>query len=77
MFRNVRCSKMYLSTQLSCNCEKKKPQNNIIKTAEKINSIKELENKNFITNEIKQDVYKRDDFVFLFCRVIKVKTLCS
>lgn len=44
--------------------ENKKPQNNIIKTAEKINSIKELESKNFITNEIKQDVYKRDDFVF-------------
>lgn len=44
--------------------ENKKPQNNIIKTAEKINNIKELENKNFITNEIKQDIYKRDDFVF-------------
>ena len=44
--------------------ENKKPQNNTIKTAEKINSIKELERKNFVTNEIKQDVYKRDDFVF-------------
>lgn len=44
--------------------ENKKPQNNTIKTAEKINSIKELESKKFITNEIKQDAYKRDDFVF-------------
>jgi methylase of polypeptide subunit release factors len=44
--------------------ENKKPQNNTIKTAEKINNTKELENKNFITNEIKQDIYKRDDFVF-------------
>lgn len=44
--------------------ENKKPQNNIIKTAEKINHTKELESKNFITNEIKQDIYKRDDFVF-------------
>ena len=44
--------------------ENKTPQNNIIKTAEKINSIDELESKNFITNEIEQDVYKRDDFVF-------------
>jgi len=44
--------------------ENKKPQNNTIKTAEKINNTKELESKNFITNEIKQDIYKRDDFVF-------------
>ncbi|MDD5626173.1 MAG: transcriptional repressor LexA [Patescibacteria group bacterium] len=44
--------------------ENKKPQNNVIKTAEKITSIKELENKNFITNIIKQDIYKRDDLVF-------------
>lgn len=44
--------------------ENRKPQNNTIKTAEKINHTKELENKNFITNEIKQDIYKRDDFVF-------------
>ncbi|KKQ55453.1 MAG: methyltransferase BseMII protein [Parcubacteria group bacterium GW2011_GWA2_38_13] len=44
--------------------ENKKPQNNLIKTAEKINNTKELENKNFIINEIKQDIYKRDDFVF-------------
>jgi methylase of polypeptide subunit release factors len=45
--------------------ENKKPQNDtIIKTAEKINNIKELESKNFITNEIRQNVYKRDDFVF-------------
>jgi SOS regulatory protein LexA len=44
--------------------ENKKPQNNTIKTAEKINNTNELKNKNFITNEIKQDIYKRDDFVF-------------
>lgn len=44
--------------------ENKKPQNNTIKTAEKINNTKELESKNFIVNEIKQDIYKRDDFVF-------------
>lgn len=44
--------------------ENKKPQNNTIKTAEKINSTNELRNKNFITNEIRQDIYKRDDFVF-------------
>ncbi|MEK7131581.1 MAG: transcriptional repressor LexA [Patescibacteria group bacterium] len=44
--------------------ENKKPQNNIIKTAEKINNTNELKNKNFITNEIKQVIYKRDDFVF-------------
>ncbi len=44
--------------------ENKKPQNNKIKTAEKINSTKELENKNFATSEINQDSYKRDDFVF-------------
>ncbi len=44
--------------------ENKKPKNNIIKTAEKINNTQELANKSFFTNEIKQDVYKRDDFVF-------------
>ncbi len=44
--------------------DNKKPQNNIIKTVEKVSSIKELENKNFIISEIKQDIYKRDDLVF-------------
>lgn len=44
--------------------ENKKSQDNVIKTAEKINSTKELESKKFTTNEIKQNTYKRDDFVF-------------
>lgn len=44
--------------------DNKKPQNNIIKTVEKVRSANELENKNFIINEIKQDIYKRDDLVF-------------
>ncbi|MBA4319609.1 MAG: hypothetical protein C0412_14505, partial [Flavobacterium sp.] len=44
--------------------ENKKPNNNIIKTAEKISSTKELGDKSFITNKIEQDTYKRDDFVF-------------
>jgi SOS regulatory protein LexA len=44
--------------------ENEKPNNNVIKTAEKITSTEELGNKSFITNEIKQNTYKRDDFVF-------------
>ena len=44
--------------------ENRKPNNNLIKTAEKVNGTKELGDKSFITNEIKQDIYKRDDFVF-------------
>lgn len=42
----------------------KKPKNNIIKTAEKINHTSELKNKNFVTSNIIQDTYKRDDNVF-------------
>lgn len=42
----------------------KKPENNIIKTAEKIIDTEELKNKKFIASKIKQDLYKRDDFVF-------------
>lgn len=44
--------------------ENKKPSNNIIKTADKVTSTEELSNKKFITSEIRQDIYKRDDFVF-------------
>lgn len=44
--------------------ENRKPNNSIIKTAEKISSTTELGDKSFITNEIKQNTYKRDDFVF-------------
>jgi len=44
--------------------ENKKPKNNAIRTAEKIANTKELESKNFITNIIQQDTYKRDDLVF-------------
>lgn len=44
--------------------ENRKPNNNVIKTAEKISSTKELGDKSFITNGIKQDTYKRDDLVF-------------
>lgn len=42
----------------------RKSNNNIIKTAEKISSTKELGDKSFITNKINQNTYKRDDFVF-------------
>jgi SOS regulatory protein LexA len=44
--------------------ENRRPNNNIIVTAEKISSTKELGDKSFVTNKIKQDTYKRDDFVF-------------
>jgi len=44
--------------------QNKKPQDNLVKTAEKVVSIKELDNKSFITTEIEQNVYKRDDLVF-------------
>ncbi len=44
--------------------ENKKSINNIIETAEKITHSKELQSKQFITCEIKQNMYKRDDFVF-------------
>jgi len=44
--------------------QNKKPQENLIKTAEKVGSIEELNNKSFITTEIKQETYKRDDLVF-------------
>ena len=54
--------------------ENKKPQNNTIKTAEKINHTQELYDKNFITNEIKQNIYKRDDFVFFILPSDKKQT---
>lgn len=63
--------------------ENKKPKNNIIKTAEKINGTQELANKSFFTNEIKQDIYKRDDFVFFILpsdkkqNVLLIKLLSS
>ena len=44
--------------------QNKKPQENLIKTAEKVGSIEELNNKSFITTEIEQETYKRDDLVF-------------
>ena len=44
--------------------QNKKPQDNLIKTAEKVTSVEELDNKSFSTTEIKQNVYKRDDLVF-------------
>lgn len=44
--------------------ENRKPQNNLIKTAEKVSNTKELRDKSLIISEIKQDAYKRDDFVF-------------
>lgn len=44
--------------------DNKKSQNNTIKTAEKVSNIEELKNKNFVTNKIKQNIYKRDDSVF-------------
>jgi len=44
--------------------ENKKLYDNTIKTAEKITYIGELSKKNFITNEIKQSIYKRDDLIF-------------
>ena len=44
--------------------QNKKPQENLIKTAEKVGSIEELNNKSFITTEIEQATYKRDDLVF-------------
>ncbi|MBI2050498.1 MAG: transcriptional repressor LexA [Parcubacteria group bacterium] len=44
--------------------ENKKPINNVIITAEKIASTKELEDKNFVTSPIKQNAYKRDDLIF-------------
>ena len=44
--------------------QNKKPQDNLVKTAEKVASVEELNNKSFSISEIKQDVYKRDDLVF-------------
>src|SRR3989344_5003405 len=44
--------------------QNKKPQNNLVKTAEKVASTEELNDKSFSVSEIKQDVYKRDDLVF-------------
>lgn len=44
--------------------QNKNPQANLIKTAEKVGSIEELNNKSFITTEIEQETYKRDDLVF-------------
>ncbi|MFH0854099.1 MAG: transcriptional repressor LexA [bacterium] len=45
--------------------DNKKPRNNsIIKTAEKISSTADLKSKNFDNSIIKQEAYKRDDFVF-------------
>gem|GEM_PF-15148 len=44
--------------------ENKESKNNVITTAEKIVSTKNLEDKNFITSKIKQDAYKRDDLIF-------------
>ena len=45
--------------------DNKKPKNNsIIKTAKKISSTADLKNKNFDNSIIKQEAYKRDDFVF-------------
>jgi SOS regulatory protein LexA len=44
--------------------DKKRPHNNIIKTAQKISNAKELENKAFNVSGIEQDIYKRDDLVF-------------
>jgi SOS regulatory protein LexA len=44
--------------------ENSQPNNNIIKTAETVSSVSALENKSFSMNEIRQDTYKRDDFVF-------------
>ena len=44
--------------------ENTKPKNNLIKTAEKVESIKDLENKTFNTSLIDQNLYKRDDRVF-------------
>src|SRR3989344_5439502 len=44
--------------------QNKKHQENLIKTAEKVGSIEELNNKSFITTEIEQATYKRDDLVF-------------
>jgi len=44
--------------------DNKKPQNNIIKTVEKVISKDELKNKKFVINKIKQNIYKRDDLVF-------------
>ena len=37
--------------------QNKKPKDNLIKTAEKVASVKELNDKNFSITEIKQDVY--------------------
>lgn len=44
--------------------ENRRPRSTMIKTAEKIRNTKELEDKSFTINKIKQDTYKRDDFVF-------------
>lgn len=44
--------------------QNKKPQDNLVKTAEKVVSIEELNNKSFSISEIKQDVYRRDDLIF-------------
>lgn len=44
--------------------QNKKPQDNLIKTTEKVISIESLNNKSFSTSKIKQNVYKRDDLVF-------------
>ena len=44
--------------------QNKKPQDNLVKTAEKVASVEELNSKSFNTTEIRQDIYKRDDRVF-------------
>ncbi|HAZ16792.1 MAG TPA: hypothetical protein DCY49_02740 [Candidatus Jacksonbacteria bacterium] len=44
--------------------QNKKPQDNLLKTAEKVASVEELNNKSFSITEIKQNIYKRDDLVF-------------
>lgn len=53
--------------------DNKKPKNNIIKTAEKINHTKELENKTFAAGKIAQDAYKRDSLVFFILPSDKLK----
>src|SRR3989338_7968597 len=44
--------------------ENKKPNKNIIKTAEKIRSTQELVEKSFCTSTVRQDAYRRDSLVF-------------
>lgn len=54
--------------------ENKKPNNStIIETAEKILNKQELKNHNFIKCKIKQNIYKRDDFVFFILPADKKK----